>query len=291
MRIAITTDIHYHPPWRDRIEAFAEHLAARQPDALIIAGDIGEPLDLFHECLALFKPVAPQRAALAGNHDVWQRGAAHTSLELWEELLEEAASLHGYAWLDRTNVVFGGLGVCGTIAWYDYSGKQPGINLSDDEYERLKPMISNDGRYVNWPWTDRQMAARVGESFLERLMALQEDPAISEIIIVSHVPLFDGCQRYIGDPNREIANAYYANLSLGRRVLEAPKVRSVFSGHVHVERAVTVTRNGSTPLEVYTNPSDYGRPAALMVDTDTWAVSILRGPEPFMPNGNDDALV
>ncbi|MGF1505542.1 MAG: metallophosphoesterase [Anaerolineae bacterium] len=277
MRIIVTSDLHFHIPWHDTLKAFAKQLEALEADLFIIAGDLGEPLEMFNLCLKTFSRVSDHRAALAGNHDVWHRAGPNSSRDLWDTYLSRAAQKFDYHWLDERALVVGGLGIAGSIAWYDYSGGHPDVNLHGDEYEQVKPMISNDGNYIDWGWSDREFAALVGEELEERLQMLSERDDVTDILVVTHVPLFDGTQRYEEDgSNRIIANAYYANLTLGQRVLTYPKVRMAVSGHVHVERQLSVSRNGSAPLPVYTNPSDYGNPAALLIDTETWAVQVVR---------------
>ncbi len=273
MRIAVTSDIHFHPPWYDRIKRFADLLQEQKPDLLVLAGDIGEPVEMFTRGLKVFQPVCEQRAALAGNHDVWHRDSSYTSQELWESRLEETARELGYHWLDRENVVIGSIGICGSIAWYDYSGKHPEINLTDDEYEMLKPLITNDGRYVDWPWTDREFARRVTAEICARLDALESDPRITDIVALTHVPIFSGPQSQALSP----ANAYYANLALGEAVRQYEKVRVVLSGHVHLGLEREIPRGNLPPMRAYTNPADYGQPAALLVETETWQVTPLRG--------------
>jgi Icc-related predicted phosphoesterase len=276
MRIAVTTDIHFHLPWFDQIVRLSRMLEERAPDMLVIAGDLGEPIEMFNQCLEVFKPVAENLAALAGNHDVWHREGGLTSHELWETALEKAARDQGYFWLDRENIILGELGICGGIGWYDYSARHPKVKLDPDEYERLKPLISNDANYIDWGWTDRQFATIAGNELVTRMEALHDQASVMDILVITHVPLFEGCVRYLDGVEEVVANAYYGNLTLGARLVNFPKLRMALAGHIHRERYVVVDRGGLPPLPVYTNPSDYGTPAALLVDTDTWQVDILR---------------
>lgn len=276
MRIAVTSDIHFHPTWFQAVKRLAKKIKTERPDLLILAGDTGEPLDMFSHGLKTLKGTCERRAVLAGNHDVWHRDFSHTSQQLWEELLAEAAQEHSYHWLEGENLRMGSIGVCGSIAWYDYSGRHPGLSLEENEYERIKPMISNDANYIDWPWSDREFAFMVGEAFTERLQALEDDPQIADIVVVTHVPLYAECLKEATVPEEAIINAYYANLPLGEEVKHYHKVRVAISGHVHVEKYVELTRpDGISPIAVYTIPSDYGKPAAIVLDTETWEVQTL----------------
>lgn len=275
MLIAVVSDIHFDLSWKDPLKRLAGRLKDQEPDLLILAGDIGEPLDKFIRGLRVFQRVCERRAAFAGNHDVWHRSSSFTSQELWETRLEEAAREQGYHWLERENLTIGSLGVCGSLAWYDYSGKHPHFRLTDEHYESLKPLISNDGNFIDWPWTDREFARRIAAQVCDRLDALSGDPQVADILVATHVPLFDGLQRSVADPEAVIADAYYAHLTLGERIKQYEKVRVVVSGHVHVGLEREIPREGSTPLKVYTNPADYGDPAALLLETETWQVTTL----------------
>ena len=276
MRIAIASDIHFHLPWLDRYKRLVDEVAAREPDLLVLAGDTGEPLSAYENALALYANAAPQRVALSGNHDVWQRSEDHTSLELWETILPETAAQHGYHWLEDENLSFGSLGLCGTVGWYDYSSANDSLGISIEEYGRIKPMLSNDGRYINWPWSDREFAEMVGERFMGRLDQLEHDDAIQEILVVTHVPPFAECLRYPDNTEKAVVNAYYGNVTLGERLLTTTKVHNVVSGHVHRDCAYSKARENGDEIVVRVVPSDYGKPAALILDTETWDVEKIR---------------
>lgn len=277
MRIAITSDIHFHLPWIDAIRAFADHLAQQSPDMFIVAGDMGEPIDMFMQGLEMFAPVSERRAAVAGNHDVWHRTGAYSSKYLWERLLQLAAVSNEYAWLERYNIRLNGLGICGTIGWYDYSAKPEHLRLTNRQYAEIKPMLSNDGNYIDWEWSDRDFAAKVHQSFEKRLDQLENDPAVKDILVVTHVPLFRECLRETPSRDHEVLNAFYANIPLGETVLQRSKVRAIVSGHVHRDRHLELRRDqlDMQPVQVHTIPSDYGAPAGLMLDTDTWVINKL----------------
>lgn len=275
MRIVMTSDIHYHYPWHDSFVQMVDQLRQIKPDLMILAGDIGEPLDIFAQGLRVFEPVCENRAALAGNHDVWHRTFTYTSQELWESKLAEVARENGYTWLDSENILMDGLGIAGSLAWYDYGSKHNKFPLSDDEYERIKPMISNDGNYVDWSWSDREFARRLSDELCTRIEELENNPDVSDILVVTHVPVFRGLQRASTNPESGIADAYYGNAALGERIKQYGKVRVVLSGHVHQGKHLQIARNGLRSIDVYTNSADYGKPAALLLDTETWQVTVI----------------
>lgn len=270
MRIVVTADLHFAPHQLDVHRAFAGRLASILPDVLIIAGDIGEPLDLFSSALEVYASVSQTRAATAGNHDVWHRALSHTSQDLWDYKLEEVAGQHGYCWLERETLSLGGVGICGTVAWYDYSGKVPGLLANDDEIKTLKSAFNNDGHYIDWEWADPVFARIVSNECIARLDQLHDAEDISAILLVTHIPIFPQCQ---GKPG--VMSAYSANLALGERVTEYAKLRAVISGHTHVERFAEITRGSLKPILAATIPSQDGYPAGVVIDTDLWQISAV----------------
>jgi UDP-2,3-diacylglucosamine pyrophosphatase LpxH len=65
---------------------------------------------------------------------------------------------------------------------------------------------------------------------------------------------------------------------MGERVRQARKVRMVLSGHVHQGKYRVIERDdlGLPPFDTYTNPADYGEPAAMILNTETWMVEKLK---------------
>jgi len=275
MRIAVTSDVHFHQPWYSRIRLLALQLQMAEPDLLILAGDIGEPLPLFEEGLLAFTSVCEERAVIAGNHDVWHREMGYTSQKLWELHLPESAEKSGYRWLERNNLVIGEFGFCGTIAWYDYSASPIGVELSPDQHQQLKAALSNDATFIDWPWSDPEFSTRVGDPFVQRLNQLQNNQAITEIFVFTHVPLFREALKPAATQDAALANAFYGNLTLGKAVMSCLKVSTVFSGHVHRGSTLEVIREEASPIMNYTIPADYGKPAALLFDTNNREVTTI----------------
>ena len=267
MKIAITSDVHFHHPWYSRIRLLALQLKMMEPDLLILAGDIGEPLSLFEEGLLAFAPVCEKRAVIAGNHDVWHREMDYTSQQLWESHLPQSAAQCGYTWLEDKNLVIEDVGICGTIAWYDYSASPLGQEFSTEQYQQLKNVLSNDAQFIDWPWSDPEFSVTVGDPFINRLDQLQSEEGVSEIVVITHVPLFREALKPAVSKDQEFANTYYGNLTLGEAVIARPKVSTVFSGHVHHASQFEIKRKEGRPIQAYNVPADYGQPAALIFDT------------------------
>lgn len=272
MRIVVTSDLHYSQSLRAAVDAFVPRLRDLAADLLIVAGDVGEGPHWFDACLGALDDVAPARAVLAGNHDVWSRRryGGPNSRTLLEETLPAIAARHGWTWLDHETWRRNGIAVVGSMAWYDYSAADPRLGYTPEQYAVTKATVNADGRFIDWPESDPAIAARLGEAMLSRLTAAAQDPTVTEVVVVTHVPLFEPCmvRRPPDHPDAarwNFSNAYFGNLTLGRQVLAEPKVRHVISGHSHCGGHWPVPRPGP-PLRTQVVASDYGEPAAVVLD-------------------------
>lgn len=264
MRIVVAADLHYHARWGKALREFARHVREKEPDCLILAGDIGHPLDNFRRGLALFADLRCPRLALPGNHDLW--AGEYDSQTLWDETLEATARTAGYIWLERDNYRLGSLGICGTVGWYDYSARDPSLEINDDDYYVNKGMFNNDGNYVDWAHTDPAFAGQVLAAFGDRQSALCDDPDITQVLVVTHVPPFDeNLVRKPGDFAWAFGNAYFGNLTLGQAIVRCPKVSHVVSGHTHHGGRWQITAPHGL-IESYVVGSDYGQPAYVVLD-------------------------
>lgn len=231
-RILVTADLHYRPSQRAAYVAFAEAVRAADPDCFIIAGDVGHPLRLFQRTLQLFRDLTCPRLLIAGNHDVYR--GEYGSRELWQRWLPQVTREEGFVWLENQPVRLGGLGICGTMGWYDYSSRAPHLPYADAEYQALKGAISHDADYVDWPWSDVAMARYFARGLAGRLAQLEADPAVERVLVVTHMPVLEQALPHYPDYERwNLLRAYLGNFTLGRLVLEQPKVRHIVSGHLH----------------------------------------------------------
>ncbi len=135
MRIIALSDIHYRSGRAERLEALAQLSKEKQPDVLVLAGDLAaSSLADVGRVLQAFSRVAPIRIFVAGNHDIWSpegRGTLHK----YEKALPVLCRRCGFHMLDQEPVEVEGVGFVGCIGWYDYSCRQleepmPGVRVS-----------------------------------------------------------------------------------------------------------------------------------------------------------------
>jgi predicted phosphodiesterase len=262
VKLAVTSDLHLPITKNEPLVQLAQEILAFGPDALVLAGDLGESLTDVQRCLALFKQhISVPIWVLAGNHDVWAR-PPYDSRRLWLEKVPEAVRQAGCQYLEGEAFVLHGVAVAGTIAWYDYSGADPSIQASALQYAQEKMNFNADALRIDWEWSDPEFAELVGTPFLALLDHLEADPAVRHIVVVTHMPLLEEqMHRMPGNRDWGFSNAYFGNLTLGEKVLRRPKVSHIISGHTHFGKQSQVTRPDGPPVDVRVVASDYERPA------------------------------
>jgi predicted phosphohydrolase len=265
MRIVVSADLHYQPAERDAYVDFARWVADQAPDCFVLAGDVGHPLRLFQRGLQLFSNLRCPKLVIAGNHDVYR--SDHDSRTLWEAHLPAVARAEGFHWLEASSVQLGDTGICGTMGWYDYSARANYLPFAVQDYRHLKKLVNHDADYVDWPWSDQAMAGYLGKRFAARLAALETDPTIRRVVVITHVPIFaHALPDYPQSELYSLQRAFLGNFTLGELVRGHTKVTHVVSGHLHRHGAWQVEgENGTIDFSVI--GSQKGRPAAAIVET------------------------
>ncbi len=231
MRIAITANLLYTPGRHDMLSRMAERMMKERPDVLILAGNLGVGATHFADALTLFDGADCQRLLIAGNQDLWCPVDRIQSDELWASHLPAAADQHGFHWLEGGNIILDEIGFCGTLAWYDYSGRDAELGYSAEQYEELKGLVSEDARFIQWHYTDRQFSAMLAAAFADRLHTLVHRGDVTDVVVVTFFPVF-GLAKYIdaNDIQARFRSAFESNINLGRIIAPKEKVRYVISG-------------------------------------------------------------
>jgi predicted phosphohydrolase len=264
VKVAFTSDLHLPITAADRIGSLVREVADFGPDALVVAGDLGESPKEFVHCLRIVREAMRCPVwVLAGNHDLWAH-PLFDSHRLWCERLPEAVAEANCNWLEGNAFVLGETAVAGTIAWYDYSAADPSVKATALEFAQKKMNYNADALRIDWGWSDPEFAESVGKPFLATLDSLEANPLVKRIVAVSHVPLLEEqMHRDPGNSARAFSSAYFGNLTLGLRVLERRKISHIISGHTHVGRQARVERPGAGSVEAVVLASDYEKPAWL----------------------------
>jgi predicted phosphohydrolase len=261
IKLAFASDLHLPITSRSAIAGMARAVADFAPDVLVLAGDIAESLHDLTACLQIVRDIVRTKIlVLPGNHDLYARGIP--SRAKWESLLAETVTDAGCEWFEGRSWSQHGIAIAGTIAWYDYSAKDPALKATPDDFAREKKYYNPDAYEIDWWWSDPEFAKMVAKPFLETLDRLEANPAIRQIVVATHVPLVE-CQMCRDSGNRDwgFTNAYFGNFTLGNQVLARRKVSHIISGHTHVERRGRVARADARSVEAIVIPSHYNTPS------------------------------
>lgn len=261
MKILITADLHYDIlRSREPTRALAGRACAAGGDVLVLAGDTAgaDPATLA-DCLALFADFSGQRLLVPGNHCLWCRDG-EGSLERYERLLPQVARDCGFALLDHGPVAIDGLGLVGSIGWYDYSFREESLGIPLAFYRaKLAPGAAvHSGEHADlieahWEHlTDRQLAigtrwmdgvhVKLGiddEAFLAHLTyKLRRQLAtlarrVERIVAITHHLPFEELVPRDRPDQFAFAAAFMGSGRLGRALAECPKVTDVYCGHSH----------------------------------------------------------
>lgn len=254
----ITADLHHGITSPARILSLRNEILAHDPDVIVIAGDIGEPAEEFDKCLAVFSGLPCPVGVVIGNHDLYATAGNHSE-DLWLRILPGIVRKHGLTWMEGENIVIDDTAFIGTLAWYDYSSRNPKFaHLPDEYFYRMKGTLVADGQYIDWRRLDTGFSGELKEGFIRRLSMAEEDKSVKRVIVVTHVPLFREQMVGYSSDSRE-ADAYFGNLTLGREVLKFSKVTDIISGHTH--RPVNKTVGN---IRVKIVPGDYRKPGYLV---------------------------
>lgn len=262
MRIIVTSDLHYNIARSKRpTRALAEEICRIGGDVLVFAGDTsGGPAHHFDEAFGLFEDFKGPRLAVAGNHDIWMTGG-DDSLHRYENELRDICSQSGVHYLDAEPFIADGAAIVGNMGWYDFSFRPSKLQIPLRFYQaKIAPgaaqrlggygeLVSHnedvprealdittrwmDGERVNLALSDVAFTHRLAETFRRHLQQAS-DGCERICAIVHHVPFVELVPHSIL-PNWEFATAFHGSELFGETILEFPKVRRVFCGHIHKE--------------------------------------------------------
>lgn len=247
LRLALTADLHWgHARGQEPNRHLVAYLEQHPADGLIIAGDVGTG-DHWGECLRAFARFPGFKAVLPGNHDIWipRDEERIDSLVMYETVLPEIAREAGFHYLDDGPLLLPGegLGIVGSINWYDYSwGIDELRQRFPGELERLASKRftrgrHNDANFVRWDLDDAGFTQLVVEKLAQQIEeALAQVP---RLLVFAHHPAFRGISfpRQPGtslDLDEILWDAFGGNVTMEQLLLRyQDRIAMVFSGHTH----------------------------------------------------------
>ena len=255
------TDIHLNflPP--DRVERFLLEVAAAQPDAVLVSGDIAEAHDVCDYLLQMRRMVAAPIYFVLGNHDFYH-GSVRVTRERVTELCRRQESLH-YLTVEEADSLAPGVGVVGHDGWAD--GR-----LGDYERSRVRMLdwklveeLAGRDRLARWEahkGLADQAAAHTRRVLPGALARYQE------VFLVTHVPPFLGACWHEGQISDEQWSPHFTSHVMGQTILEIMNAHpehklTVLCGHTHGAGEFRPSPN----VEVLTGGAEYGLPRIVRV--------------------------
>jgi 3',5'-cyclic AMP phosphodiesterase CpdA len=273
--IAVTADIHYGTvAGREDLEGYVELLAGNGIDILAIAGDLnsrGFGHRSFGEAVSILQKFPGKVLFTPGNHDLWT--GKGDSFRILTQDMPAMLSDAGIHLLDGSPFVVGGLGIAGSVGWYDYSFRHvppeleslfsgflfrfPGNGgherqlhwreLTTEEYRLKTCQVSSDGQswkkstwqdrnFIHWEHSDEAFLSYCLERLEEDLQSL--DSRVDRIAVITHHLPFARFVPDIPDPTWGFHRAYLGSGRIGELMSCHPKVRHAFFGHSHRNRQI-----------------------------------------------------
>jgi hypothetical protein len=262
VKLAITSDLNLAVVRIETLTALAREIAAFNPGAAVLAGDLAESLADLTRVVKLFRQeLTCPIWVLPGDHDFWAR-PPYDSKRLFRELIPQTVANHGCHWLEGQAFTLGDdVAVAGSVAWYDYSAGVLGGMVSAPELAQTKYLYNADALRIDWEWSDAEFAGLVSARLQATLDHLEQDSSVRSILVVTHFPILE--QQLVREPGAGLASAYAGNLTLGRKVLAYRKVTHVISGHTHKARQAEVMREDMPSVDVRVVPGEHERPGWL----------------------------
>jgi len=243
MKIVVTADIHYGVGNNQRlVQKLAKKIIKTKADVLLLIGDIfAFNQQLLVECLKLFAPFGGDKLFVAGNHDLWTRGA--DSLKIYEKVLPRITKQCGFHYLDQKPFIKEKVGFVGNIGWYDYSFKDKSKPIPPQYYssKQWPGVVSwNDGLYVRLGMNDTAFTGRVNRK-LKRHLALASKQVRTIICAVHHVP-FKQLLRTNHTSIDKFLATFSGSVQTGKIIRSFPKVKYVFCGHTHQKKKALINK-------------------------------------------------
>jgi 3',5'-cyclic AMP phosphodiesterase CpdA len=285
MRFLVTADLHLARANRAEVCAkLGRFIAAHQPDALIVAGDIVVASDANQGLRALrdLFPDGPLLIAL-GNHDFWLTpGLDAAGIDRLESVLERywipAAKECDVTLLDVENFFENGCFVAGGYGHYDLGFAVHGLQYNGRPVLREHYLSGTPPFETSLRWRDFDYQPGNGNplAVASRQVAAVEqrlaDCAELEGFVILHTPPFAQLLGIAAHPSADgqepspyaFFRAYLGNAAMGEMLLRtSARLFAVACGHTH--RPVDpVDLGGFIGMNI---GSDYGQPRACLVDS------------------------
>jgi predicted phosphodiesterase len=256
MRVAWLSDLHLNfVRERDR-RRFADRVAAKSPDAVLISGDISDGWTVVPALALLAERVHCPTYFVLGNHDFYHRGIADVRAEVRAAIRD-------------TSLVYlpdaGAVPLCPGVALVWHDGWADGRNgdfatstFVPHDFTLIHDFQVFDGSQARLRLM-QSLANEAADYFSQVLPAAAT--ANPHIIALTHVPPFAGASSYRGRPSTPDLLPFYSSRCIGDAILAAmadhPSCQAtVLAGHTHGRARYEAAPNvhARVPDAVYGRP-------------------------------------
>lgn len=250
MKLVWCTDIHLNFVPNGAC-AFGVEVASRNPDLVVISGDIAESASFEGALKEFARGVGCPVYFVLGNHDYYGSSIKHVNAKA--KILGKP--LH---WLTKMGIVelSPTVALVGHEGWYDCRiGDYTKLEMSDFTYVKDLRGLPKLGIVAKCRDLGRE-SAEAARPFVEEALSKYK-----KVFFVTHVPPFHEAAVYKGKPSDPVWAPWFTNLSMGDMLFRAAENSTnhltVLCGHTHGDGIVEMLPN----LKVYTGGAEYYSPS------------------------------
>jgi len=256
MKVVWLTDIHLDFLDPSERRAFYRAVAAEEPSAVLVGGDIAEGPKLVRCLLEMERSFGVPIYFVLGNHDFYGGSIAQVRSDV-VRLCEGSQLLH---YLPKTGAVALGeaTGLLGHDSWADGRyGDYEGSNMILNDYFLIRDFALADKAER---LRKMQRLAHGAAAFFSREVP-RAFRRFDRLFVLTHAPPFKEACWYQGRLSNDSALPHFASRTVGEVLLGAMRSRrdrrmTVLCGHTHGGGKAEILPN----LTVLTGSATYGRP-------------------------------
>jgi predicted MPP superfamily phosphohydrolase len=255
-RIVWLTDLHLNFLQYDEVERFISRVAAAQPDAVLLSGDIAESSDLFMYLRQMGRVLQVPIYFVLGNHDFYFSSIEKVRSEI-RELCREMPEL---VWLGDSNPIelAPNTGLVGHDGWADArAGDYLRSMVMMYDYQLIEELahLNKEARWLRLKQLGDEAAAHVRRVLPPALERFQH------VFVLTHVPPWREACWYQGQISNDEWLPHFTCLAMGEAIAsiarEYPdRQLTVLCGHTHSSGTAHPLPN----ITALTGGAEYGAP-------------------------------